>query len=71
MQRTSTTEALLKERDVAARLNVSRATLRRWRMFGTGPAWCKLNGASVRYRERNLDEFVADSLRGGVAQVGL
>lgn len=69
MHRIPTTETLRKEKFAAERLGLSEQTLRRWRMHGIGPAWCKLNGA-VRYRDSDLDNYITESVRGGVAQVG-
>src|SRR5690349_4652969 len=40
---------LLTENDVSKRLNVSVASLRRWRLEGRGPAFLKV-GCLVRYR---------------------
>lgn len=46
---------LLTEVQVSAILNVSVSTLRRWRMLGKGPAYCKLPGSSlVRYDRHEL-----------------
>lgn len=64
---------LMTEQMVADSLSVSRATLRRWRRTEEGPAWIKLGAKAVRYRRRDLDQFLelqfrkrysADSMRG-------
>ena len=51
------TVALMTERDVANLLSLSLATLRRWRLKGTGPAWLKI-GATVRYRTSDVSDFL-------------
>jgi predicted DNA-binding transcriptional regulator AlpA len=45
---------LLNEHDVAKRLKVSVATVRRWRLIKKGPRYVKLCGSSVRYRPADL-----------------
>jgi predicted DNA-binding transcriptional regulator AlpA len=54
-------DSLLTERQVAERLSVSLATLRRRRCEGRPPAFVKI-GASVRYRTEDIDAFVESSL---------
>jgi predicted DNA-binding transcriptional regulator AlpA len=63
MSQSDSSESLLDERDVADRLNVSVATVRRWRLFKTGPKFLKI-GAAVRYRPEDLAAFL-DSLPTG------
>ena len=53
--------ALLTEIDVAEHIGVSLQTVRRWRRERLGPAFVKME-ASVRYRQEDLDEFVARSV---------
>ena len=50
------------ENEAAAFLAIKPATLRRWRWAGQGPAFCKLGGA-VRYRQQDLEAFLAGSLQ--------
>jgi hypothetical protein len=45
------------EREAAGLLGCSVALLRKWRLFGDGPAFCKL-GRLVRYRQSDLDAFL-------------
>lgn len=42
--------------DVAARLGVSRFTVRSWRIKGQGPRFMKM-GRAVRYRPQDVDEY--------------
>ena len=51
------TDRLLNERDVAARLGLSVATLRRWRLVRQGPKWLKL-GSAVRYRPADIETHI-------------
>jgi hypothetical protein len=46
------------ERAAAKMLGCSVALMRKWRLFGEGPAYCKI-GRLVRYRHEDLDAFLA------------
>ena len=65
-------QTFLNEQEVSQRLNISVATLRRWRLEKRGPTFVKV-GSHVRYRPEDLDSWVAalptggDSARGMVA----
>ena len=48
---------LLKEGEVAARLNVSIKALRAWRLQRRGPKYCKVEGC-VRYRPEDIEEWL-------------
>jgi excisionase family DNA binding protein len=47
--------------EVAARLGVSRFTVRSWRLKGTGPRFMKM-GRAVRYRPQDVDEYERQAL---------
>ena len=47
---------LMTETELAKRLNVSLASVRRWRLERRGPAFVKV-GALVRYRPEDLDTW--------------
>lgn len=49
---------LLNEHETADYLNVSVATMRRWRLLKQGPVFRKL-GACVRYRPEDIEAFIA------------
>lgn len=49
----------LTEKQVAERLSLSVAALRRWRSVGFGPPWLKL-GAAVRYAAGGLESWLAN-----------
>lgn len=46
---------------------VSVRTLQRWRMEGTGPVYVRL-GRLVRYRQRDLDAWLASCLRRSTSE---
>lgn len=56
------TETLLTEHEVAQRLSLRVATLRRWRWAGRGPRFAKL-GASVRYDPRDIEAYIEAARR--------
>jgi excisionase family DNA binding protein len=55
----------LTEKEVAKQINVSLASLRRWRLEQRGPRFIKV-GALVRYRPEDLEEWM-DALPAGGA----
>jgi excisionase family DNA binding protein len=55
---------LMTEQEVSKRLNVSVASLRRWRLLSRGPQFIKV-GALVRYRPEDLDEWLTTLPSGG------
>jgi excisionase family DNA binding protein len=56
--------ALMTEEEVAKRLNVSVASLRRWRLLRKGPVFIKV-GSLVRYSREDLDSWLAALPKGG------
>lgn len=57
-------QSFLNEQEVSKRLNVSVATLRRWRLEKRGPMFVKV-GSLVRYRPEDLDSWVTALPTGG------
>jgi excisionase family DNA binding protein len=53
-------EPMLTTQEVAARLNVHPATVRRWRLAGGGPVYFKI-GTSFRYPVTDLERWLAES----------
>lgn len=53
--------------EVAARLGVSRFTVRSWRLKGTGPRFLKM-GRAVRYRPEDVEEYERRALVDTQAQ---
>jgi predicted DNA-binding transcriptional regulator AlpA len=54
---TLTTDRLLDEREAAQVLGCSTALLRKWRVIGEDPSYCKV-GRLVRYRNGDLLGFL-------------
>jgi len=59
-----TTPALMTEHEVASRLHVSVASVRRWRLLGQGPMFIKI-GVLVRYRPEDLNSWLEAQPKGG------
>jgi hypothetical protein len=55
---------LMTENEVSKRLNVSVASLRRWRLLRRGPAFLKV-GSLVRYQLTDLEAWLASLPKGG------
>jgi|HubBroStandDraft_6_1064221.scaffolds.fasta_scaffold1890422_1 hypothetical protein len=55
---------LMTEHEVSKRLNVSVASLRRWRLLGRGPAFLKV-GSLVRYNPEELEAWLPSLSTGG------
>ena len=68
-QSTDHQSPLLKERDVAAMLNIKVVTLRRWRWQGVGPRFLKL-GSAVRYDSSDVESFIARGRRHSTSDLG-
>jgi excisionase family DNA binding protein len=62
-------QSFLNEQEVSKRLNVSVATLRRWRLEKRGPMFVKI-GSLVRYRPEDLDSWVSALPTGGESTAG-
>ena len=61
---------LLTEEDLAKQLNVSLASLRRWRLMSRGPRFIKV-GALVRYRPRGLGSLAVIASNRGIPEWAL
>jgi predicted DNA-binding transcriptional regulator AlpA len=55
--------AVLDDVQAGEYVGVSASTLRKWRIRGVGPRWCKL-GRMVRYRIADLDDWLIENVRG-------
>jgi hypothetical protein len=55
---------LMTENEVSKRLNVSIASLRRWRLLRRGPVFLKV-GSLVRYQPEDLEAWLAALPTGG------
>jgi predicted DNA-binding transcriptional regulator AlpA len=63
-----TEEISLREREAARLLGMRVATLQRWRFYGTGPPFLRINGRSIRYVQRELLAWRDSQPRGGMGQ---
>ena len=61
---------LMTEDQVSKRLNVSVASLRRWRLLNRGPQFVKV-GSLVRYQPEELDSWLASLPTGGTASTAV
>ena len=57
----ATGKRTLTDVEVAARLGVSRFTVRSWRLKGLGPRFLKM-GRAVRYRPEDVDDYERQAL---------
>ena len=53
--------------EAAEYVGLKKPTMERFRFLGQGPAYCKLGGA-VRYRKRDLDEWLDSRLVSSVEE---
>ncbi len=60
---------LINEHQVAARLGLKVATLRRWRWAGRGPPFFKI-GNAVRYAAEDIDAFIQAARRTSTSDAG-
>ena len=65
----SARDPLLDEHAAAELLGLAPATLRKWRVYGDGPEFCKI-GRRVRYRLSALDRFVDAGRRTSTSAQG-
>jgi hypothetical protein len=56
--------------EAAGYLRLKKNTLEIWRGTGNGPKFLKLNGA-VRYRLKDLDAFLEQSVKQSTSQYGV
>ena len=59
--------SLMTENEVSKRLNVSLASLRRWRLTNRGPVYLKV-GSLVRYSQEDLEAWLASLPTGGTGR---
>lgn len=63
-------DRLLNERDAAAFLGYTVRCLQNWRLRGGGPLFVKVSARSVRYRRRDLLEWIEINLRRTTSDPG-
>ena len=63
-------ETLLSEGQVAKWLGYSTRTLQKWRWLGAGPPFVRISPRSVRYRRRDVADWIEGNLRISTADTG-
>lgn len=58
-----TDEKLLNEQQAAEYLEFTPRALQMWRHKGNGPKYVKISSRAVRYRKRDLDEWIEAHVR--------
>ena len=61
---------LLKEEDAAEFLGVSVRTLQGWRFKGGGPKFIKISHRAIRYRRKDLIEWIEGKVRTSTSDFG-
>lgn len=61
-------DQLLNEKQAASFLCYSQRALQNWRLRGGGPQYVKVSARSVRYRRRDLTEWIENRLRRHTSQ---
>ena len=59
--------AFINEKQLAGYLGISVHALRRWRFEGRGPQFFRLEGRLVRYRQEDVESWLASQTVGGIA----
>ena len=54
--------------DTAKYLKISTSTLAKLRVYGGGPAYCRLGGKAIRYRQADLDAYMASRIAASTAE---
>jgi predicted DNA-binding transcriptional regulator AlpA len=65
--RAASASALLTTNEVAAKLGCSMRSIEQYRQKGIGPKFLKINGM-IRYREEDVDAFLADAERASTKE---
>lgn len=56
-------DALLNQRQAASLIGVSERTLECWRWRGGGPPFVKISRRAVRYRRKDIDQWVGERVQ--------
>ena len=62
-------ETLLTAEQVAAKIQISHKTLRKWRWEGKGPRYIKI-GRKVAYRPADIEAYVQANVRTSTSDIG-
>jgi predicted DNA-binding transcriptional regulator AlpA len=60
VQRLSSEDRVIMERDAADFLSVGQSTLQRWRQLGTGPKFVRISARRLGYRLSDLRAFLVE-----------
>jgi predicted DNA-binding transcriptional regulator AlpA len=58
---------LISTPELAAQLGLAEITLRKWRVYGSGPRFVRLGG-SVRYRAEDIDAWLASRVANSTSE---
>ena len=58
---------LISTPELAAQLGLAEITLRKWRVYGSGPRFVRLGG-SVRYRAEDIDAWLASRIANSTSE---
>ena len=61
-------KSLFNQRQTAALIGVSERTLECWRCRGSGPPFVKISRRAVRYRRKDIDQWVRERLQRSTAE---
>ena len=61
---------MLTTHEAASYFRLSPRTLERLQVSGTGPKHCRLGRRSIRYRQQNLDAYIAARVVGSTSEKG-
>jgi predicted DNA-binding transcriptional regulator AlpA len=62
-------DQLVNEQEAAQALGFTIRALQNWRVRGGGPRFVKVSSRSVRYRRRDLLEWIEQRLRANTSQI--
>ena len=63
-------DSLLTERQLAEELGYTPRALQQWRRAGTGPKFVRVSARSIRYRRRDVLEWLEEHTRTSTSDTG-
>ena len=61
-------DALLTEQQASALLGVTIRALQKWRVTGSGPPFVRISSRCIRYRRRDVVDWIAERLKRSTAE---